>query len=301
MKNSSTYRVLYLLNLLTKKDLTKNEIINEFSKIKENVSKTSISTYINKLIKNDFKIEILNKKNSNIYHLEPIKSKLTIDSAELKAFNDIKKVLIAQKDYNKIRKFIRILYKFVLHIEDSEKAQKFFDFGYYSKINRTLVDKLKKHCENKDLIEIDYVLTTGKNRKISLWAYDIKIADWSDRMYLWCMFEYSDTLSYLPVDRIYMVNKVKKKNKAFKIKTNVLTYTISKKIYEDSEKDSKEKVIKIEDKYITLQREVDDEFYLIQRLMSFCPDLYYISDNKIKNTVIEKLNQLKSSYERAYE
>jgi len=301
MKNSSTYRVLYLLNLLTKKDLTKNEIIDEFSKIKENVSKTSISTYINKLIKNDFKIEILNKKNSNIYHLEPTKSKLIFDNIELKAFNDIKKVLIAQKDYNKIRKFIRILYKFVLHIEDTEKAQKFFDFGYYSKINWALVDELKKHCENKDLIEIDYVLTTGKSRKISLWAYDIKIADWSDRMYLWGMFEYSDTLSYLPVDRIYMVNKVKKKNKTFKIKTNILTYTISKKIYEDSEKDLKEKVIKTDDKYITLQREVDDEFYLVQRLMSFCPDLFYISDDKIKNTITEKLNQLKTTYERAYE
>ena len=115
------------------------------------------------------------------------------------------------------------------------------------------------------------------------------------------MFEYSDSLSYLPVDRIYMVNKVKKKNKTFKIKTNILTYIVSKNIYEDIEKDSKEKVIKIEGKYITLQREVDDEFYLIQRLMSFCPDLYYISDNKIKNMVIEKLNQLKASYERAYE
>ena len=34
--------------------------------------------------------------------------------------------------------------------------------------------------------------------------------------------------------------------------------------------------------------------------MSFCPDLYYISDEKIRNKVKEKLEILKTSYEKEY-
>ena len=300
MKNSSTYRILYLLNLLNQKDLTKNEIVDEFLKISENVSKPTINSYINKLIKNGFKIEVLNNKNKNVYHLERSKVGFEPEKNELKSLDDIKKIIIAQKDYSKIRKFIRILYKFVLRIEDDEIAHKFFDFGYYSKINWGLVRELEEHCKNKSLIEIDYILSSKENRKISLIAHDIKVSDWSDRIYLWAEFENSNQLSYLPVDRIYMVTKVKKKPKTPKIK-NTITYAISRTLFDDIELDNCEELEKITDKYAYIKRNSIDEFYLVQRLMSFCPDLYYISDEKIKNLIREKLCELKSSYEREYE
>ncbi len=301
MKNSSTYRVLYLLNLLSKKDLTKNEIVDEFSKIGEDVSKTSVNSYIDKLLKNNIDIKVTNDKNCNVYHLNLQKPSFEPDEIELRCLNDIKKVLIAQKDHDKIRKFIRILYKYVLNIKDEEIAHKFLNFGYYSKINWGLVQELEKHCKNKDLIEIDYVLTSGESKKITLFAHEIKISDWSDRLYLWGMFNNSNQLSYLPIDRIFMINKVKKKTRSFDIKSDTITFAVSKDVYEDSEPDSKEKLIKLTDKYAVIERSLDDEFYLVQRLMSFCPYLYYISDERIKNLVKEKLLQLKSSYERAYE
>ena len=301
MKNSSTYRILYLLNLLNQKDLTKNDIVDEFLKISENVSKPSINSYINKLIKNGFKIKVLNNKNKNVYHLERPKVEFMPEKNELKTLDDIKKIIIAQKDYSKIRKFVRILYKFVLSIEDDETAHKFFDFGYYSKINWGLVRELENHCKNKNLIEIDYILSSKENRKISLIAHDIKISDWSDRIYLWAEFENSNQLSYLPVDRIYMVTKVKKKLKTLKLKNNTITYAVSKALFDDIELDKSEKLEKITNKYAYIKRNSIDEFYLVQRLMSFCPDLYYISDEKIKNLVREKLCELKSSYEREYE
>ena len=301
MKNSSSYRVLYLLKLLSKKDYTKNEIVEEFEKIGETVSKPSVNSYINKLIKNGFDIKILSIKNSNLYHLEQPKLFLKPNEAELRCLNDIKKILIAQKDYNKIRKFIRILYKFVLNIKNEDIAHRFFDFGYYSLINWGLVLELEKHCKNKDLIEIDYILASGENRKISLFADEIKISDWSDRLYLWGKFENSSQLSYLPIDRIFMVTKVKKKNDISEIKNKNITFAISKALYKEIEPDNKEKLIKLTDKYAFIQRNSDDEFYLIQRLMSFCPDLYYISDERIKNIIKEKLLHLKLSYEKEYE
>ena len=301
MKNSSTYRVLYLLNLLSQKDCSKNEIIEEFSKIGEKITKPSINSYIKKLEENNFKIEILNNKNSNIYRLKQKNVPLELEESELRCLEDIKKVLAAQKDYNKIRNFIRILYKFVLNIKNENQASRFFDFDYYSKINWRLVLELEKHCKNKDLIEIDYVLHSGETKKISLYENQIKISDWSTRLYLWGVFKGSNQLSYLPIDRILMINKVKKGQNVLNFYNKKITYTISKSLFEDIELDKDEKLIELTDKYATIQRTINDEFYLLQRLMSFCPDLFYISDEKIKNSIKEKLNNLKLSYEGEYE
>ena len=300
MKNSSTYRILYLLNLLNQKDCTKNEIVDEFSKIGEKITKISVNSYIKKLQENGFNIEILNIKNEKLYHLVPLKTKLELSEAELRSLSDIKKILIAQKDYNKIRKFIRILYKYVLNIEKEETADRFFNCGYFSKINWALVLKLEEHCKNKDLIEIDYVLPDGVNKSICIRASEIKISDWSDRLYLWGNFENSNQLSFLPVDRIFMINKVKKK-KCGEIKNDSIIYAISKALLEEIELDKSETLIKLTEKYAFIERALDDEFYLVQRLMSFCPELYYISDERIKNTVKEKLMQMKISYEKEYE
>ena len=46
---------------------------------------------------------------------------------------------------------------------------------------------------------------------------------------------------------------------------------------------------------------LETNFYIIQRLMSFCPDLYYISDENIKNKVKEKLSILKASYDKEFD
>ena len=45
--------------------------------------------------------------------------------------------------------------------------------------------------------------------------------------------------------------------------------------------DLQEKVIEETNDRITLQRPIDDDFYIIQRLLSFCPEIYYISDERI--------------------
>lgn len=301
MNSSSTYRVFYLLNLLIEKDCTKNEILDEFLKNDIKLTGASINNYINRLLSNGFNIKIKSKKKSNIYHLEKPEKKLKFLEDEIKNLNEIKKVLIAQKDYDKIRRFIVILYKFVLYIENPEIAGKFFDFGYYSTINWNLVIQLEKHCKNKDLIEIDYVLPSGENKNISIYANSIHIAEWSDRLYLWGVFKNAKQISYLPVDRIFMVNKVEKEKPDIDFEADRIRYIISNDLYKEIELDKQEKLIKLTKNYATIERFSKDEFYLVQRLLSFCPDLYYISNKKIKNLVVEKLKQIEAMYKNEYE
>ena len=62
MQTSSTQRVLYLLNMLNKKDYTKKEILEEFENIGQTLTKPAINNYIKKLSENNFKLRTTSLK-----------------------------------------------------------------------------------------------------------------------------------------------------------------------------------------------------------------------------------------------
>ena len=73
-------------------------------------------------------------------------------------------------------------------------------------------------------------------------------------------------------------------------------YTVDKKTYKNAGLDIREKIISEEKDKITIQALLDDDFYIVQRLLYFCPKVYSISDKRIRNLYIEKLEQVKSLY-----
>lgn len=298
MKSSSTGKVLFLLNILSKGYLTKNQIIEEFNKNNLKVTKSLITNYIDKITKIGINIEIkTNNKREKMYFFKGDNAKLCLNKKELNAVSDLKKLLICQKDYQKIKKTMRLFYKLAKYIKDDEIKSAFIDFGYYSTINWSLVKALETHCQEKNVITIDYILPNGTNRYITLHADEIKISEWSERMYLRGILEGSKQFSHLPIDRIYMIKKVVKRKVRFNLLVDFITYIVDSNIYQEIGADKDEKIIKIKDNRTYVQRPVDDEFYILQRLFYFCPKLYYISDSKIKTKLKEKLEKLKRIYD----
>ena len=144
-------------------------------------------------------------------------------------------------------------------------------------------------------------MPTGENRNITLHVDKIQIGGWSNRLYLHGIFEFGNQFSTLPIEKIYMVKKVNREKVRFNLISNLLTYKISTKLFNTIELDEKERVVEQNQNFTTIQRPKDDEFYIIQKLLNFCPDLYYISDNDIKKQIKEKLEILKSTYEIKYD
>ena len=91
--------------------------------------------------------------------------------------------------------------------------------------------------------------------------------------------------------------KVKQKNVRFNLITDITTYIVDINTYKNFGMDSLEKIIEIKDNEIKIQRPINDEFNLAQRLLYFCPNVREITHPKIKNLVKEKLQQLKNIYE----
>ena len=214
----------------------------------------------------------------------------------MQAISDAKKILISQKNYDRIRKTMRLFYKLSRYIKDEDDKLKFIDFGYYSTINWNLLRRLEWHCKNKDVVSLDYILPTGGNKTITMRADSIKTSTWSNRIHLHGLLCDRKYFMHLPIDRIYMVKEVIKEKESFSDIQNNLIYKVSKKIYEKSFVDDKEQIIETNKDVVTIKRPIDDEFYIIQRLLSFCPMIYDISNKRIKMLLKEKLELVKALY-----
>ena len=297
MKVSSTDKLLYLLNLLIDDDYTKAKIIEKFSENGVNIQRSLITNYIERFHKCGIDIKSkVNEKREKVYYYEKKETDLFFTKEEMQAISDAKKILISQKNYDRIRKTMRLFYKLSRYIKDEDDKLKFIDFGYYSTINWNLLRRLEWHCKNKDVVSLDYILPTGGNKTITMRADSIKTSTWSNRIHLHGLLCDRKYFMHLPIDRIYMVKEVIKEKESFSDIQNNLIYKVSKKIYEKSFVDDKEQIIETNKDVVTIKRPIDDEFYIIQRLLSFCPMIYDISNERIKMLLKEKLELVKALY-----
>lgn len=297
-KNLSIFRILTLLNFLTNDKYSKKNLIEEFKKLSINIKETSISNYINKLKENGIKIKEEKNNKTIFYSFEYDKATLEITQENLKVLYDIKQLLFAQKNYRHIEQMMELFYRVSKFIKDEDIRSEFLDFGYFSTVNWGLVKILEQHCETKDILLLEYILPTGGNKLIQFHVDKIMMNTMSQRLYLYGMLENGYDFFQLPIEQIYTIKKIIRKGAVFNFRANVIKYTISKSAYLNTTLEENETVIKENDNYVTIQTPVINEFALVQRLLHFCPDLYCISEGKIKNMVKEKLEMLKASYEK---
>ncbi len=296
VRNKATGQALHLLCLLSDKKCTRLEIIEEFRKHNCFISKTTVSNYIAKLIQCNIPIAFEKIGKTKKYYINKKKIYTDFHTYEVSISQEMKNLLICEKCYQNIRMAIAIYYKFALKTKDQFKRKQLADFGYFSKINWKIVNELEEHCEQKNIIKVEYLLPKGGFMDIKIHADRLKIGDWTNRLYLTGVFEGAQKFSNLPVDRIYMVKDIVKKNVRFDLETEILTYKVTKHAFENSPYQRGEVVFGTDEGLLVVDRPLDDDFNIVQRLLHFCPDLYYISDKRIKKMVEEKLYILKESY-----
>lgn len=297
MLSTSSSKILLLWNFLKQNKLNKTEIIAKFAENNINFSERTLNYYISKLKKYvDIKIETKNKL--NYYHIPQKTPFLKLSKQEKLALLDIKNLLKLEKNYRHIKEAMRFFLKISFFIEDFEERSEFLHFDYYSTLNWHLINCLEKHCKNKDIIKIDYILPSGGNKLIAIHADEIYQSPNSDRLYIKGFLEFSNHFSILPIDRIFRIEKIIRKNARYEKIMELSTYVTSIEKIKDIGLDEKEIKISEKNQRAIIKRPMDDTFNLSQRLFNFCPDLFYISDNKIKKQIVDKLKTMKEAYER---
>ena len=298
MKIDISDKILFLINLLEQETLSKNEIIQKYQqKLNINISKSAITNYFNKLKKYNIKIKITKNKNKNLYCIDKDEYYIKLTEKEFDSLDKVKKILLLTKSKNELKTHMRTFLKFALVQKENLERVRMCDFGYYSKINLFLLKKLEVHAKNKDTIDINYINMNNEMLVMKIHCIDIKISDWSNKMYLVCVLANQQKLSFLSVDKIFSVKKVYKNKKPPELKFKTLIFKTTKRAYNTLEKDNKEKIINSSEKLITIERPLDDYFFLSQRLLHLAPHIYYINDEKIKSLIKNKLLSIKAKYD----
>ena len=226
----------------------------------------------------------------------PIEEKISLDEKTESIFKELKKIIISQKNYYSIKEAVYMFYKISLLYKE-EDIKRAANFGYFSTLNWFLINELESHCHDKDIIEIEYILPNGKSKNTTIHTDKLVIKWNSNRLYLSGAIDKSDLFSYLPVDRIFKINKIIRKKACFDISTRILKYTTTKQNLEETGLFDNETIVNFNEEKVTIMTPITDEFSIVQRLLYFCPDIYEISDEKIKSMVLDKLETTEKMYE----
>ena len=297
MKKNSIFKIFFLLNALFKKDLTKKEIIENFKRIDVLISPSLISNYIKKLVEMGFCVETKeNEKREKIYKIKKPKSKIAFSKENLDLIRELKLLVFAKKDFRYIETLMELFCLISKEIKDKDIKEKFLDFGYFSSLDLKLIKQLKNSIEEKEAILIDYQINKKEIKKIEFFPKELALGDFSKRLYLVGFLKEANSIFRLPVDKIKNIKKTlkveyKEEEKEF------FTFKLSKENLEFFELNKNERILKDEKDYITIEKYNQDDFSTLQRLLYFCPNLCYISNKKIKNLLIEKLEKIEKLYE----
>ena len=297
-KSDITSKLLYLWKLLEEGEYSKSDIILKFEKEGIKINKTSVSNYIRRLKKADFPIKIKKIANKNLYSFDKDLTDIHYSQEELELLSSLKAKLISTKSVNKLKALMRVFYKFAYLTKNMDSRMVLCDFGMYSKINRHIVKELEQHCKTKNTIKIEYYPKNSEKRIITLQCDHIKIGDFSEKLYLVCIFEGHNKYSYLPIVYIKKISKVIKENSYPELKTNTISYKISKNSFEKIEHDKTEKITNLPDDFVLVETVENDNFKLPQRILSHAPDLYFIQESKTKDIIKDKLLKTWRLYEK---
>jgi len=300
--NNSSRRTLFLLNKLLNNKYTSEELLNLFEKANYKISRASLSNYMSVIKKTGFIIEtekILNKK---YYYIKNKGHKLKLNDGELKALNNAKNLFNIKSNLYQFRHLISLFHELALIMDEKdENRQELINFGYYSKLNWELIDVLEEHCMNKNVLLLEYLSLNNETKLMQIHADQIVSNETHSRIYLKGILENQNKFSILPIDKIFAIKEVIQEFCPIEMIFNVLNYKVKKEAYNEIETEKEENIIESDDIFLNIKRPIDDSFHIVQRLMQFCPDLYNISDEYIKNKVKEKLEILKSTYECGFD
>jgi len=301
-KASSTgFRVLFVLELLLEAPLSKDEIVNELLKNPyiQNVSYETLRLDLNTLKKAGFEIQNTGRKNNYRYEIkrDPIKFKLT--KKELKVLTQTKDAIIKLSRWEYILKLYKVFEKISALTDDENAVCELMNFRYFSNIDFEILKDLNALVKRNKTVLLLYNSPNSGIKEIQIKLKEIKYQ--GSKLHLIGISDNYPDNTVLRVDNILKIIKIlgKKEENLKKCKTKKIIYRIKKEALEYMNLLKGEKILKENDVFIETELKSDNDFMIVQRLLSFGDDLILIKDKKIKEKYINTLKNVLKNYEEA--
>ena len=292
-KNNQTlktgFRLIKILEALSEKDLTKNEIKEWFQKNHNiNFSDETLKLDINTLIKKGFKIKRGHKGNGFKLHLDKDFTTVKLTKEETALLCAIKDFVLDKgktKDIFDLKHVYQTITPFIR--EEFEPA--FLNFKFFNTINEKIEKTLQEAINDKQYCTIIYNSSEGVKKEADIFPQKIIIIN--EKPYLTCFAEEKRKDTTFRLDNIISVKKFLKKSPAhYKTQRLLKTrYKILNEDYEITPIENNERVIyqNLENKIIEIN--MDSEFFIVQRLITLGEKCRKINNPKIKKAVLKSL------------
>ncbi len=298
-KASSTgFRVLFLLDLLLKAPLTKTDMVNELSKnpYVSNVSKETVRLDLNTLKSAGFEIQNLGRGKDYKYKINWSPIKFGITKKELRVLSRTKDAVIKLSDPFYIIKLYKLFEKISKAVEDENAVFELLNFRYFLEVDLQILNELYALTNRKKTVLLLYNSPNSSTKEIPVKLKEIKYT--GSKLHLIGTSEKYPDNTVLRVDNIVKIIKIlsKKEEKELLQKKGArkTSYRINKEYKNTMNLLLEEKIIKETFSYIETEVKSDNDFMVIQRLLSFGEDLISIKNKDIKE---KYLNMLQNMYE----
>ncbi len=290
-------RTLSILDILLKGPASKKEISDILINNPQfkNISSEAIALDINTLKSAGFEIENLGKKENYRYKINwhPIKFKLT--KTELKVLCNMKNAAIELSEPIFIIRLCNFLNKITKYIEN-DSDNELMNFQYFLNIDFELFMELYALTKRKKDVVLFYNSPHSGKKEIPIKLKEIKYNN--SKLYLTGFSpDYPDT-TVLRMDNILKVVKILRANENFnKAKIKTVCYKIKPDAKEKMNLLNEEKIILENKNFIKIEFKSDNDFTIIQRLLSYGGDLISIKNKDIKEKYLLKLAKIEKIYE----
>ena len=295
-KASSTgFRVLFLLDLLLRAPIKKDDIIEELSKnpYVSNVSNETVRLDLNTLKSAGFEIENLGKEKDYKYRINWSPIKFSITKKELRVLTQTKDAVLKLSNPDFIIKLYRLFEKVSKVIDDENAVFELLNFRYF--LDFQILKELNVLIKRKKEVVLLYNSPNSGLKEIQIKLKSFKYN--GSKLHLTGTSSNYPDNTVLRADNIVKIVKILgKKETSIKTAHKKTVFKINPKCLKNMSLLEEEKILKETKHYIEIELKSDNDFMIVQRLLSFGDDLISIKNKDIKEKYLEALKNIFEPY-----
>lgn len=291
------YRTLVILSALMespKSNAEINDCLLNNQYIKEKFSSDTLRIYINSLRAIGCEITQANRSSNKKYKLISHPFAYNIQKPQIKALAKLYKNSYEKLDIREIMAIENFFNKLSESMQDESTKEQLKNISVLKQIDREILNNLVTHCKNQNQITFLYNSPKSGPKEIELIAD--KLSFKSEKLYLWGKNLTHKQYSYFALERIIKICSIKFSKTHEKFPVTRVIYELKGNPEYIPEPD--EKILERNSDKLKIQLTSENEFSLIQRILSMADDCRVIEPETFKTKITEKLRKMEEAYDK---
>ena len=291
------FKSVVVFSLLLESPKSYDEINTYFKKheyIKEPISIDTLRVYLTSLRMVGCEIVRTRKTEGSKYKLVSHPFELEITDEQIKSLIKVYKTVSKNIELHELIMLEKFLRKISDLIKNPDLSEALNRVSLFCGIDPNLVEKLIRHCNNKD--QITFLYNSPRSGEKSIEIITDKVALNNNKFYLYGTGLEYNQYGYFPISRIKAVLNVK----IFKTDvTNIENFTVGYELRANPNEiklTDEEKLVEIKDGKLLIENTTSNPFIVKQRILSFgyaCKVLY---PENFKKDIISTLKEMREGY-----